>query len=193
MRYTVFGLVAAFAVSAVQPATASAQYRAGVYAGWGVEVGVDRAPRPRRPVGVKRYEAAPSFCRTGRGHPVYGWRWCVEKGYASYSHVRRYPSEWRSVRWGNIYFYDSPASGRGWYARGTRHTLWDIVGDRVYDRLERHRSRLGVRGVLTGVWVDRGVDALALQIRAGPIPIAELIDFNLDGRIDRVLLRRSFR
>lgn len=24
----------------------------------------------------------PPFCQNGNGHPVHGWRWCVEKGYA---------------------------------------------------------------------------------------------------------------
>ncbi len=26
-------------------------------------------------------KGVPAFCRSGAGHPVHGWQWCVEKGY----------------------------------------------------------------------------------------------------------------
>jgi hypothetical protein len=26
-------------------------------------------------------EGIPAFCRTGEGHPVFGRRWCIEKGF----------------------------------------------------------------------------------------------------------------
>jgi hypothetical protein len=34
----------------------------------------------------------PAFCRTGEGHPVFGWHWCVEKGFGS-GRYRRYESD----------------------------------------------------------------------------------------------------
>lgn len=66
-----------------------------------------------------------------------------------------------------------------------------MVDDRTYRRLVLHRNRLDLGGALTGVWVERGPGVAALQVQAGRIPIAELLDFEMDGRIDRVMLRRS--
>ncbi len=31
--------------------------------------------------GSDRRDNGPAFCRSGAGHPVFGWRWCEERGW----------------------------------------------------------------------------------------------------------------
>ena len=91
------------------PSTAEAQARIGISVDWWEETGDvrvhgrveygDRAPvyrdpgyrhvpvtdvRPysRRARPRVRQERGPPFCRSGEGHPVHGWGWCVRKGFA---------------------------------------------------------------------------------------------------------------
>lgn len=119
----------------------------------------------------------PPFCRSGAGHPVHGRAWCREKGWDA-------DSGWRDASWGDVIF------GR----RGTRDDdrrlsgggLLDVLGDVVFGRLERQGRELG-GGALTGRFVEgRG---RVLQVRAGDLPLAELLDADRDGTVDRVLLR----
>jgi hypothetical protein len=54
-------------------------------------------------------EAAPKFCKNGRGHPVHGYRWCVEKGFSPARHYR-HPER--------HYYRDQHVYGR---------SAWDVV------------------------------------------------------------------
>ncbi len=134
--------------------------------------------------------AAPVFCRTGEGHPVHGWRWCADRGWTRAHRWEAPASLWRSVRWNRSYFLIR-FHARVVRYQGPHWDLWRMVDDRTYRRLVLHRNRLDLGGALTGVWVERGPGVAALQVQAGRIPIAELLDFEMDGRIDRVMLRRS--
>ncbi len=127
----------------------------------------------------------PAFCRSGAGHPVHGRRWCVEKGFGL-GGARMYDARWERRYWDDVVF------GRRWYRHRAdvvdARILVDVVGPGVYGRLELMRRRMGVRYALTGRWVRPRGGALVLQVRAGPVAVAELTDLNGDGRVDVVLV-----
>lgn len=129
------------------------------------------------------HAGAPAFCRSGAGHPVHGRAWCVEKGFGLGSYA---PVRWERQRWDNVAF-----DGR-WY--GDRRDGFDarvlvgIVGSRVYGRLDVIRGRLGGRYPLTGRWVEPRRGVRVLQVRSGPMAIAEFTDLNGDGRVDAVMV-----
>lgn len=153
----------------------------------------DRYDR-RRP---GRATGGPVFCRNGTGHPVFGRRWCVEKGFGLGSRRGYYDDRvWRwerERRWGGVVFRVPAGRDRGWWS-GHRELdtrgLVLIIGDGVYGRLLDHRRVLGWNGPLRGYWV--GEDRVrVLTVFAGGQPLAELIDRNGDGRVEDVrLLRR---
>ena len=91
---------------------------------------------------------------------------------------------WSEVNW-NVRFRERYV-GHGYRAR-----LQDIVGKKTVKQLQRHRNRLHVRGALTYRWVSLGRRGMMLQVRAGRIPIAELIDFHNDRYVDIVRLNQS--
>ncbi|NIP78063.1 MAG: hypothetical protein GWM90_02200, partial [Gemmatimonadetes bacterium] len=64
-----------------------------------------------------------------------------------------------------------------------RGGLIDVLGDVVLGRIER-RSGLRSGAPLQGRFLDGGI----LQIRVGGVPVAELLDANADGRVDRTVL-----
>lgn len=132
----------------------------------------------------------PPFCRNGQGHPVHGWDWCVEKGWAGdrYGYDRYDRNDrWMPARWEDV-ILRRPAPDRRYTMR--QPTLVDILGEVVFGRLARHSAGLGGDGDLTGRWLEeRG--AGVLQIRNGGLPVAELSDLNADGRFDVVLLARG--
>lgn len=142
-----------------------------------------------------RATGGPVFCRNGTGHPVFGRRWCVDKGFGlggRYGYDERVWRWERERRWGGIVFR-TPQRDRGWWgvsreldARG----LVLLVGDGTYSRLLNHRRSLGWNGPLRGYWY--GEDRVrVLTVFAGGEPLAELIDRRGDGRVDDVrLLRR---
>jgi hypothetical protein len=68
--------------------------------------------------------------------------------------------------------------------------LGEILGRVILGRLMSHRSALGLRDELEGRWFvprDRP-GARVLQVRAGDLLLAELSDFDGDGRADVALL-----
>ena len=98
---------------------------------------------------------------------------------------RRAPAlYWSEVNW-NVRFRER------FVGYGYRASLRDIVGKKTFKQLVRHRNRLHVRGALTYRWVDLGRRGTMLQVRAGRIPVAELIDFWSDGYVDIVRLNQS--
>ena len=114
----------------------------------------------------------PAFCRSGEGHPVFGWEWCRERGWdGAYSGIDRtrraipryegrqreaYPDRYRGRRQGDIAFDNGYADG---YEKGlddgrdrrgfdpTRHR-WYRSADRNYD------SSYGSRAAYANVYRD---------------------------------------
>ncbi len=117
----------------------------------------------------------PKFCRDGRGHPVHGWRWCEEKGFAP-------RSIWSRGGIGDVILRNP--TRRGALDRGG---LIDVLGRVVLGRLAGGSSA-GTGGALTGrIFVpERG--RTVVQVRSGAAPLAELTDLDGDGRVDVVLL-----
>lgn len=96
------------AVLLAAPTSAEAQARVGVSVDWWDRIGdvrvhgqveygdrvpvyrdpgyvhppiTDVRPLPARARPRIRKERGPPFCRSGEGHPVHGWGWCVRKGF----------------------------------------------------------------------------------------------------------------
>lgn len=154
-----------------------------------------------------RARGGPPFCRSGRGHPVHGRRWCVDKGFGlggwSY-YDRRYGYDWDRVRWSDVRFRDRDDRG-GRYDRRDRdrdrdRNGWDdrrhdggwlesVIGDVVFGRLTNHSRSLGWNEPLSGEWFDDD-RARVLTVFSGERPLAELIDADRDGRADDVRLIR---
>lgn len=121
----------------------------------------------------------PAFCRTGEGHPVFGRRWCLQKGFRLGDDV------WRRGDIGDVLLGD--AGGR---ERAEDPDLVEILGDVILGRL-REASGLDGRRELVGRWVrSSSGDARVLQLRSGARPVAELTDLEGDGRVDVLLIAR---
>lgn len=123
----------------------------------------------------------PPFCRNGEGHPVFGMSWCRDKGFAGGRWDR--DARWERGSWEDVILRPR-RNDRGILDRGG---LADVLGDIILGRLE---SRAGGYGTLTGRWAPVREGRL-LQVRAGSVPVAELLDRDGDGRADLVLLNRS--
>ncbi len=137
----------------------------------GAEGRADRRPNARQGNG-------PPFCRNGQGHPVHGTKWCRDKGWGQ-------DGGWRDVSWEDVIL--GPRDRRiERTPRLDRGGLLDVLGDVVLGRLERQGRDVG-DGALTGRFIEGRTRVL--QIRAGDVPLAELLDADRDGRVDRVLLR----
>lgn len=150
---------------------------------------VVRIPAPRYDAGVRgrarRAKArGPAFCRSGAGHPVFGRRWCVDKGFGL--PARAHPP----LRWERRYWEGNLPHSRTRHRGGTlgRGELISVLGPAVYGRLDRQRARLGGRHALSGRWIRPHGSSIVLQVRAGRLAVAELTDFGADGWIDVVLV-----
>lgn len=119
----------------------------------------------------------PPFCRDGGGHPVHGREWCRDKGWGD-------DVAWNDVAWGDIVLGPRPDTRRR-DATLDRGGLLDVLGRVILGRLEQHPA--AGSGRLTGRLLE-GNDRV-LQVRAGSVPLAELVDLDRDGRVDRVLVR----
>lgn len=80
----------------------------------------------------------PAFCRNGQGHPVHGWRWCEEKGWAD--GVRR-----QGDPRGDARRLDNVADARG-YADGYEKGFEDGQARRSADPARHRWYRDGDRG-----------------------------------------------
>lgn len=137
-----------------------------------------RGPPGRERGRQARGEApGPAFCRSGEGHPVFGRRWCLEKGFRLGDDV------WRRGDVGDVLL-----EGTGERERAGDPDLVEILGDVILGRL-REASGLDGRRDLTGRWVrSSSGEARVLQLRSGARPVAELTDLEGDGRVDVVLI-----
>jgi hypothetical protein len=137
-------------------------------------------------LGMHSPEAGPDFCRSGRGHAVHGWRWCVERGWATRGHPRTARLRWDRVRWGHVRLHAPGGSGRiAWLPASA------VLDRIVVGRLHRHAIRLGLRGSLAArVFRDRrGVRSV--EIRSGRAVFAEIVDHDRDGWADLILVARA--
>jgi len=136
----------------------------------------------------------PTYCRYDRGHPVRGRRWCADRGrrrgprsVARRGAIRRYDSRvvWTPARWGTVRWrWVDPT-----YAVLPAGLLVELIGDRHFGRLRRHADWLGLRGPLSARWLDLAYGPLMLEVRAGTVAVARLLDEDRDGRAEVTLLR----
>jgi hypothetical protein len=133
----------------------------------------------------------PPFCRSGQGHPVHGWAWCVEKGWApAPRYDDYYPAPvrgWDLVIWEDARFnHRRPPRQQRWLDRSQ---VVDVVGEAMLRRVEGYGPRGARRAEIRGRWVSGDFGGAALEILVGSVPVAYLHDLSLDGRVDRVYLR----
>jgi hypothetical protein len=116
----------------------------------------------------------PSFCQSGAGHPQFGRQWCLDKGFGLGS------GHWSRATWGDVRF------------QTTRRTTGSIARDvlvGVLGNVMLNRLAYGASGPVTGQWVSYGSSSPSvLQLRSSGAPLAELTDYNRDGRVDLVLV-----
>lgn len=126
-------------------------------------------------------DGAPSFCRSGAGHPVWGREWCIEKGFGlgSYQDYR-----WgRTTNVGDIVF---PRSGIG-SILGTL-ALSNLLGSTTFNRLALHAVTLGLSEPLTGRWVSQPTGSQVLFVNSGSYPVAELVDRDRNFGIEDLIV-----
>lgn len=126
-------------------------------------------------------DGAPSFCRSGAGHPVWGREWCIDKGFGlgAYNDYR-----WgRTTDIGNIVF---PRSGIG--STLTTVALASLLGPTTFNRLALHAVTLGLADPLTGRWVSQNDGPQVLFVDSGSYPVAELVDSDRNFGIDDLLV-----
>lgn len=126
---------------------------------------------------------APTFCREGDGHPVHGRSWCVHKGYRLGATL-----VWRQAEWEEAILRSRQTAGSI-----SQRTLETVVGAPVLEKLEDQRRRLGIARYLSGRWLLAEDGGTVLQVFAGRTPIAELADWESDGRVDMVLVNEGVR
>jgi len=123
----------------------------------------------------------PAFCRSGAGHPVFGRQWCRDKGFGI-GNDRRDRDVWEDI------LLRGPRDRR-YNQTLSRSVLQDILGSILLGRFESHARQTGYYGSTSGRWLLDG-NAHVLQLYTGSQPLARLVDYNRDGRIDTIQLRR---
>lgn len=126
---------------------------------------------------------APSFCRSGAGHPVWGRQWCVDKGFGLGTDG---DYRWSRVLDPSNVVITRPATTGDL----TRDVLMDVLGSVVLNRLATHAVTLGFQEPLAGRWIGEPNDtgARVLLVSSGTRPVAEMVDVNRDGRADLMLV-----
>lgn len=124
---------------------------------------------------------APSFCRSGQGHPVWGRQWCLDKGFGLGTQ--------QNVGWGTTRDIGDIVFGRR-VSSGTltRDALLNLLGPVAFNRLALHAVTLGYTDPLTGVWHSEASGSNLLRVNSGRWPVAELVDTNRDQRADLMLV-----
>lgn len=133
------------------------------------------------PLNYRVTGGAPSFCRSGQGHPNWGRQWCLDKGFGlgTQQDVR-----WGSTRdIGDIIFGRQVSSGNL-----TRDALLSLLGPVAFDRLALHALTLGYTDPLAGSWRSEAAGPNVLLVNSGAWPVAEVVDTNRDQRSDLMLV-----
>ena len=123
----------------------------------------------------------PSFCRSGAGHPVFGWDWCSERGWdrSGSSAIR-----WENRSWEDVIFRTPRGDRRRTLDRGG---LGEVLGDIVFGRIDTRRRDLSRSTDYLGRWLTTG-SSRELWISAGGVPVARLVDRDGDRRVDAVFM-----
>jgi hypothetical protein len=126
-------------------------------------------------------EGAPSFCRSGAGHPVWGRQWCVDKGFGLGNDG--------DIRWSRIVNPENvmirqPATT----GNLARDVLLGVLGNIVFNRLATQAITLGYAEPLSGRWIGEPSGPRVLLVSSGARPVAELVDVNRDDRADVLLV-----
>jgi len=125
-------------------------------------------------------EGAPSFCRSGAGHPVWGRQWCLDKGFGLGSE--------NNIRWGRTRNPADIVFRPVTQPSLTEVVLRSVLGDRAVDRLAVHALTLGLVDPLVGRWLGEPTGSGTLLVTSGGTPVAELVDTNRDNRVDDMLV-----
>jgi hypothetical protein len=145
-------------------------------------VGLAPATRSRYPVRADDppRNGAPAFCRSGAGHPVWGANWCLDKGFGlGYGNER-----WGVARTIEDIIFRSPDPRRRVVERDR---LGALIGEVALGRLALQAAVLGGTDPLTGMWLGETSGPMTLRVLSGRTPVAELVDYNRDGRVDTVV------
>ena len=124
---------------------------------------------------------APSFCRSGAGHPVWGRQWCLDKGFGlgTPSNVR-----WASTNLSDVVFTQPTTT-----QLITAAVLRQVIGPMAFDRLAAHAITLGLVDPLTATWLGQPTGGpRVLYVQSGTYPVAELVDVNRDNRPETMLV-----
>lgn len=126
-------------------------------------------------------EGAPSFCRSGAGHPVWGRQWCLDKGFGLGSY--------EGYRWGRTEDVGDIIYSRGTLADGIAGTaLQNLLGTTAFNRLALHAITLGLIEPLVGRFIGGPAGPQYLAVNSGAYPVAELYDANRDSRWDDLIV-----
>ena len=124
---------------------------------------------------------APSFCRSGAGHPVWGRQWCIDKGFGL--------GDDQGVRWGRVIEFDNVVFRSQPTATPlARNVLLDVLGDVVFNRLATQAITLGYVEPLTGRWIGEPTGSRVLLLSSGDRPVAEIVDLNRDNRAEMLVV-----
>ena len=133
-----------------------------------------------QPLDGQTKNGAPSFCRSGAGHPVWGRQWCLDKGFGL--------ANTQDHRWGVVREIDDIDMRHVDSGSLARAVLIDVLGNVVFNRLGLHAVTLGYTDPLVGTWMGDGSGARVLRITSGGTPIAEIIDADRDNRADNLIV-----
>ncbi len=131
-------------------------------------------------------ERAPSFCRMGDGHPVWGLHWCIDRAFGLGSDGAIWWA--RAVDPGDIVVRRQGANGEL-----DRERLALVLGDVAFNRLATHAIALGLLQPLTGMWLGDRAGPNVLLISSGNRTVGEIVDRNGDGRADLILVAMRTR
>lgn len=130
----------------------------------------------------KEKKGAPSFCRSGAGHPVWGRQWCLDKGFGLGSD--------NDIRWSRVLDPSNVTIRQRTTSDLTRDVLLDVLGSVVVNRIATHAVTLGYQDPLHGRWLGdtNASGPRVLLISSGTRPVAEVVDVNRDGTADLMLV-----
>jgi hypothetical protein len=125
-------------------------------------------------------KGAPSFCRSGAGHPVFGRQWCIDKGFGLGNDG--------TTRWGRVIQPDVVFLRTVDTPTLERAVLADVLGDIVLNRLAAQAITLGLVEPLAGRWLGEPTGPRVLLLTSGDRPVAEIVDVNRDNRAEMVVV-----
>jgi hypothetical protein len=147
------------------------------------------AAAPDRRRGEDRYpvlsgdpprNGAPAFCRSGEGHPVWGRNWCLDKGFGLGDGRR----SWAVTRPIEDIIFGRPDTRRRYVEQDD---LSRLLGEVALGRLAFQAVALGANEPLRGTWIGEPRGPVTLRVVSGGVPVAELVDYDRNGRVDTIV------